>query len=49
MDDVIKAIRNNQVSKVNIGYNGLKPLGLSVCAFADNLMICAPKESDRTA
>lgn len=45
MDDVIKAI-TSRVKKVHIGYNKLKPIGISECAFADDVMICASKEED---
>lgn len=43
MDDVIKSVEN-KTKKVHIGFNKLMPVYLSECAFADDMMICAPTE-----
>lgn len=45
MDDIIKTTAN-KTKKVHIGFNKLSPVNVSVCAFADDLMICAAKEKD---
>lgn len=45
MDDIIKATKRES-KKVRMGYYRLNPVELSECAFADDLMICAPTERD---
>ena len=45
MDDIIKATKR-ETKKIKIGYYRLSPVELSECAFADDLMICAPTERD---
>lgn len=45
MDDVIKAAERKS-KKVHIGFNKLTPVSVTVCAFADDVMICAAKEKE---
>lgn len=45
MDDIIKEAQKS-TKKAHIGYNNLKAVNLSECAFADDLLICANRESD---
>ena len=45
MDDVIKATQK-RVKSLLVGYNKLQPIKVSDCAFADDLVILAEKDSD---
>lgn len=45
MDDVIKATKK-EIRTVNIGYHMMKKVCISVCAFADDLVMCAANEAN---
>ena len=44
MDDIIKKIKDKTTATVKLGYYKLQPVDLTVCAFADDVMICATNE-----
>ena len=44
MDDVIKSTQQ-QIKKVYVGHHRLRPVTISECAFADDLVVCAANEN----
>ena len=43
MDDVLKEVKP-KISQVHVGYRNMKPIGISECLFADDLVILARSE-----